>query len=150
MPSATAIAVAVADAVLQELRTTTATLNPTYGRTYDNDRELKDSGTLHIDVMNAGHKLEPLSRAEAARDPVVQIVVRKKLDNASPDDDQAELDRLTLLLEEIEDLFFLRRLDKVEAVWTASETFGPLNADYHQYRQFTAIIQMTFRVHGDV
>ena len=43
-----------------------------------------------------------------------------------------------------------QQLFNAEAVWTASETFGPLNADYHQYRQFTAIIQMTFRVHGDV
>jgi len=101
-------------------------------------------------VAYVGYKIEVLSRVSKSRDPIVQVVVRKKLNNETRDADQSELDRLGLLVEEIEDHFFLRRLDDIEAVWMNCETFGPLNADYRQYRQFTAIIQLTFRVHGSL
>jgi hypothetical protein len=151
MASSRAVSVAVADAVFQELRTTTRTLNPTYGRTYNTDRKLKDNGVLHIDVIGAGYKLTPMSRDTIARDPIVQIVVRKRLDNVDKDDDKAELDRLCLLAEEIENTFAQAWLDgaSVGAAWQSCETFGPLDDDYHEWRQFTVVIAITFRSHGD-
>jgi hypothetical protein len=150
MSTANAVSVAVADAVMQELRSITLTLNPVYGRTYNTDRKLKDNGTLHIDVVAAGHKLAPIARDTVARDPVVQIVVRKRLNNASRADDPPEIDRLCKLVEEIENHFAQAWLNEADAAWQACETFGPLDDDFlGEWRQFTAIIAITFRVHGD-
>ena len=150
MASLQATSVAVADAVLEELRTTTRTLNPEYSRTYDNTRELKDSDVLHIDVVNTGRKLTAVSRGSCARDPIIQVIVRQRLGSATADreGDEENLDRLHLLVEEIEDYFFHRRLGQAEAVWMATETFGPSNEEYRVTRQFTAIINLTFRAHG--
>lgn len=151
MASAVSVETAVADAVLKELQTTTRTLNPVYGRTYNTNRELKlkDAGVLHIDVVNAGHKLNAIARDTAARDPVVQVIIRKRLSNPTRDEDRDDLDRLTLLLEEIEDFFFQRWLDEYQAAWQSTETVGPVDDDYAQWRQFTAVISMTFRVSGE-
>jgi hypothetical protein len=142
--------VLVADAVLKELQATTLTLRPVYSRTYDTTQKLKDADTLHVDVIGAGHKLTPIARDTVARDPVVQIVVRKRLTNAMRDDDREELDRLSLLCEEIESHFAQRWLTNFDAAWQSTETVGPIDApDYIDWRQFTEIISMTFRVDSE-
>jgi hypothetical protein len=147
--SAVSVEIAVADAVLKELQTTTRTLNPVYSRTYNTNRELKDAGILHLDVVNAGHKLNAIARDTAARDPVVQVVIRKRLSNPTRDEDRDDLDRLALLTEEIEQFFFQRWLDEYPAAWQSTETVGPVDEDYAQWRQFTVVVSMTFRVSED-
>lgn len=149
MASAVSVETAVADAVLKELQTTTRTLNPVYGRTYNTNRELKDAGVLHIDVVNAGHEVSALARDTLARDPVVQVIIRKRLSNATRDEDRDDLDRLTLLLEEIEGFFFQRWLEEYPAAWQSTETVGPVDDDYAERRQFTVVLSMTFRVAGE-
>ena len=143
------IAVGVAKAVLDQLKAAPLSLTATYGRTYNTDRQLKDAGTLHGDVVGAGHKLTPIARDLVARDLVVQVVVRKRLSNASRDSDQAEQDRLMEFCEEIEDLFVQDWVDAYDASWLSTETTGPIDDDYAEWRQFTVIISMTFRVSRD-
>jgi hypothetical protein len=150
MASSFAVSVAVAEEVYRKLRATTLTLVPVYGRTYNTKRQLKDNGVLHVDVIGAGYKLTPVARDTVARDPIVQIVIRKRLDNPSRDDDRLEQDRLGLLVEEIENLFLQGWLDGVDAAWQDCETIGPIDdPDYMEWRQFTVIIALTFRVHGE-
>lgn len=149
MTSAMAAAVTVADAVLKELQSATLTLMPVYGRTYDTHRELKDAGVLHVDVIGAGHKLTAIARDTLARDPIVQVVVRKRLANSTRDDDCEDMDRLSLLVEEIENYFAQRWLDVCDAAWQSTETVGPVDEDYAQWRQYTIVITMTFRLVGE-
>jgi len=150
MAASTAIAVAIADAVEKQLKATTRTLNPVYGRTYETTRELKDNNVLHVDIVNAGHKLNPIARDTVARDPIIQVVIRKRLSNGSRADDKSELDRLNLLVEEIEDTFAQKWLDEYPATWQSCETVGPIDEpDYRVWRQFTVVISITFRADED-
>jgi hypothetical protein len=149
MGKSQSIAVAVAEGVRDLLRARTGTLNPEYGRTYDTTMKLEDMGVLHVDVVGAGHKLTPIARDIIARDPIVQVVIRKRLSNPTRDDDDNEQDRLALLTEEIECFFAQQWLGGYPASWQACETVGPVDEHYAKWRQFTTIITMTFRVAGE-
>ncbi len=149
MPTAYATSVSIADAVVQELRTITLTRNPVYSSTYNTDRQLKDNGILHIDVISAGHEITPIARDVTCRDQVIQIVVRKRLNNSDRKDDDAEIDRLCKLAEEIEDHFDLGWLDEADAACLKCEPLERYDDDYREWRQFTAIIAITFRKYGD-
>lgn len=150
MAASTAVAVSIADAVEKQLRAVARTLNPVYGRTYETTRELKDNNVLHVDIVNAGHKLTPIARDTIARDPVVQVIVRKRLVNGTRAEDPPELDRLNLLVEEIENSFAQKWLDDCPASWQSCETIGPVDEpDYRMWRQFTVVISMTFRADED-
>jgi hypothetical protein len=146
----TSIAVQIAEGVRRELAHAPLTMEPVVGRTYDTTAKLKDAGTLHVDVIGAGWAVEAGSVGQIARNVRVQLVVRKRLDHPSREDDPTELDRLMLLVEQLEEFFFLRELDSVEAAWIAGDTVGPIDEDYRLWRQFTAVTTLTYRTFGDI
>ncbi len=100
--------------------------------------------TLHVTVVPKGMTVEPASRSLIQDDYQIDVAVQKKLNAA----DNAELDELMGLVEEIGDFFRRRRLDAVpDAVCVKIENV-PIYAPEHisELRGFTSILTLTFRV----
>ena len=153
MPDAKAKLVMVAEAVANELRGETFTLNPTVERTYVTVLKLSDLGALRIDVQAGDLEADLATRGESEYTCAVGIAVRKRFDvededAASGKIDVKEIDRLILLVEEIHAFFVERPLSAYpEAVW-ASVEFQPLYSPQHlrEWRQFTGIVALTYTV----
>ena len=106
--------------------------------------ELPDMKTLRVTVVPQGVEMQVLSRTLVQHDYGIDVAVQKKFEA----DDAVELDPLMALVEEISDFFRLRRLDAVSAaIWTRTEN-KPVYSQEHmqQFRQFTSVITLTFRV----
>ena len=104
---------------------------------------------MQIDVASAqadGGKA-PLPRFTMVAyqyDFAIDVAVQKKFETG----DAAELDPLMSLVEEIADFFRLRRLAAYpDAVWVRTDNV-PVYAPEHmeEYRQFTSVLTLTFRV----
>ena len=106
--------------------------------------ELPEMKTLHVTVVPRGVEMQVSSRTLVQHDYGIDVAVQKKFEA----DDAVELDPLMALVEEISDFFRLRRLDAVSAaIWTRTEN-KPVYSQEHmqQFRQFTSVITLTFRV----
>ena len=107
--------------------------------------ELPDMKTLHVTVVPKGAEASPGSRGRNQHDYQIDVAVQKK----PSDSDNTEVDALMALVEEIADFFALRRLTTFsEAIWGGTEN-EPIYSQEHmeQFRQFTSVITLTFRLH---
>lgn len=103
--------------------------------------EMKD---LHVSVVPNGVTTATLGRARAQFDCRIDVAVQKKLKQA----DNAEIDLLMLLVDEIAEYFRAKRLEGLpEAAWVKTENTA-LYAQEHlnEMRQFTSVVTLTFRV----
>lgn len=148
-----------ADAMVAELNAATTFSVPfASARVDDPDLDLEDVGILHVDVMP--DVLPPaveISASTASGCNVVcniNVAVRKRFGTTDQDAttgkvDQAEVDSLKLLVQEIHDFFKLRRLTAyTEAVWTGTKIpllWSPKRI--RTQRQFTAVLTFTFMVY---
>ena len=85
-----------------------------------------------------------VGRSHNQHDYAIDVAVQKKLDIA----DNAEIDPLMTLVDEIADFFRLKRLESYpNAIWLKTEN-EPVFSQEHldQMRQFTGLLTFTFRV----
>ena len=134
----------IADAVVAELNGHEFSQTFTAQRFYRPVFDLAEMSALHVSVVPRGMTIERLDRSRNQHDMQIDIAVQKKCQAC----DNAELDVLMALVEEIADFFRLRRLAPYpSAVWVRTENV-PVYAPEHleEYRQFTSILTLTFRV----
>jgi len=159
-----AIPVEVADAIAEELRAHTFTLKPeTIHRGYIQDRDLflSAASDLRLDVVVSDCTTEPASQEDTIYHCTTDIAVRKRFAAAerNADDgkiDEAEIDRLILLVQEIHDYFSRssvamsgRVLSQYnEAIYEGVE-FRPIydGPTLRENQQFTGIVSVTFKVY---
>ena len=106
--------------------------------------ELADLKSVRVTVVPKSLSIIPGGRAHNQHDYAIDVAVQKKLDVA----DNAEIDPLMTLVDEIADFFRLKRLDSYPgAVWLKTEN-EPVFSQEHldQFRQFTGLLTFTFRV----
>lgn len=144
---------AIADAVAARLNAGTFTMPFTAVRRYQPVFALEDLATLRVSVVPRSLTIVGASRQTSQFDAQIDIVVQKRLSPApgtsgGAASDEAEIDALLALLEEIADwLRFARLTTTPEAVWVGVAQ-EPVLAGEHleQHRQFTSTLTVTYRV----
>ncbi|MBI3866815.1 MAG: hypothetical protein HY290_33465 [Planctomycetia bacterium] len=135
----------VADAVLAELNDYTFSMPFEAERVYlprHTPKELKD---LRVTVVPAGWDSNYESRHSTRRNCTIQVGLQKKLAT----EDNAEIDPLVGLAQEIEDRFReIKRLKSVEAILMTVEGLAvPADDDdLDQRKIFTSVLSLTYRV----
>lgn len=141
---------AIADAVVARLSAGTFSMPFTAVRRYQPVFDLEDLATLRVSVVPRSLAIVGASRQTSQFDAQIDIGVQKRLSPApgNPASDEAEIDALLALVEEIADwLRFTRLPTTPEAVWVGVAQ-EPVVAGEHleQHRQFTSILTVTYRV----
>jgi hypothetical protein len=136
----------IADAVVAELNDPTGPLAglATAQRAYRPVFDLQDMKDLHVTVVPRGVETSGASRSMTQSDVQIDIGVQQK----PPDVNQAELDGLMRLVEQIADHLRGRKLTAApDASWVKTEN-NPIFAPEHleQLRQFTSVLTVTYRV----
>jgi len=134
----------IADAVVTELNANTFSLQFTAQRHYQPRYELADLKTLHVTVIPNGLTTGNLGRGGMQREVAIDIAVQQKLSTET----NADLDRFLALAEEIAESFQAKRLANFpNAIWVKTEHRAIYATEHlQQYRQFTSVMTLTFRV----
>jgi len=137
------VIVQIADAVAGELNGGTFGQPFTAERNYLPLYDLKELKSLRVTVVPTGTAIESKARRTAQHDVEIDVAVQQKLVKT----DNATIDPLMSLTEEIADHFRFKRLAPPDAVWIKTEN-EPVYAQEHldQYRVFTSLLTLTFRV----
>ncbi len=134
----------VADAVVAALSAATFSQPVTAVRSYLPQYDLTEMQSLHVTVVPKGVVLGSSDRSRAQGDYSIDVAVQRKFAAG----DNADLDGLTDLVEEISDHFRGRRLDSyLDAAWLKTEQsvlYAPENMA--ELRQFTSVLTLTYRV----
>ena len=140
---ATSMLVQIADAVVTELNAATLSQPFTAHRFYLPLFDLGEMKDLHVSVVPKSVTVQPAGRTLLQHDYSIDVAVQKK---AAPDD-TSTIDVLMVLVEEIAAFFKLRSLEGLPGTWVKTE-HAPVYSPEHmeQYRQFTSVITLTFRV----
>lgn len=146
---------AIADAVVARLNAGSGGFSMPFTavRRYQPVFALEDLATLRVSVVPRSLAIVGASRQTSQFDAQIDIGVQKRLSPApgapgSPASDEAEIDALLALVDEIADwLRFARMPTTPEAVWVGVAQ-EPVVAGEHleQHRQFTSILTVTYRV----
>jgi hypothetical protein len=134
----------IADALVAELNTATLSQPVTAERHYLPRFDLPEMQTLHVTVVPKGVVLASGDRSRGQGDYSIDVAVQRKFTTG----DNAELDALTNLTEEITNHFRGRRLASYpDAAWLKTEQ-TVLYAQEHlaELRQFTSVLTFTYRV----
>ena len=134
----------VADAIAAELNAAALSLPLTAERHYVPSFALKEMKDLHVSVVPKGVVITKADRSRNTHDVQLDVAVQKKFDNGT----NTEIDPLIALVEEIADLFRLKRLDSYpNAHWIRTEHM-PIYSREHwdEMRQFTSVLTFTFRI----
>jgi hypothetical protein len=134
----------IADAVVAELNSQTFSQPFTAVRYYRPVFDLGEMQTLHVSVVPKGVVIERADRSRNQEDYAIDVAVQKKFQSG----DNAELDALMTLVQEIADFFRMRRLASYpDAIWVRTDNV-PVYAPEHleEFRQFTSVLTLTFRV----
>ena len=145
----TAVVVEIADAVVAALNGATLSQPVTAERYYLPEFDLKDMDTLHVSVVPAELDEEIADRARDRAEYKIHVAVQKRVAKQDPPGlDQAAIDGLMQLVQEIDDLFRHKTLAGYEpAAWTKTENkpiFDPKHLK--ESSQFTSLLVLTFRV----
>jgi len=134
----------IADAIVAELNAATFSQPVTAVRHYLPQFDLKEMQTLRVTVVPKAVVLASSDRSRGQGDYSVDVAVQKKFETG----DNAELDVLTGLTEEIADHFRRKRLTSYpDAAWLKTEQtvlYAPEHID--ELRQFTSVLTLTYRV----
>lgn len=134
----------IAGAVAAEINAGSFSLPVDATREYLPHFDLEDMQTLRVTVVPKSVTTQPGDRSRNQHDYAIDVAVQKKLDTA----DNAEIDALMTLTEEIGDHLRFRRLSGFpEAMWIKTEN-EPIYSQEHmqEMRQFTSVLTLTFRV----
>jgi hypothetical protein len=132
----------IADAVVASLNAGTFSESFTAERLHQPSFELADLQTLRVSVVPKSMEIRNASRQHSFFDCTIDVGLQQKVD------DDARVDELLVLAEQIADHLRLRRLDDYpEAAWMAIE-HDPVVAAEHldQHRQLTSVLSVTYRV----
>lgn len=134
--------IAIADAVAASLNAGSFGQPFTAERLYQPAFELADLADLKVSVVPKGVTIATASRDGSYFDCAVDIGIQKKIA------DDAEIDGLVDLAEEIADHLRMKRLDGLpEAVWLSIEHEPVVAAEHlEQQRALTSILTVTYRV----
>jgi len=132
----------IADAVAASLNAASFGQPFTAERLYQPAFELVDLADLKVSVVPKGVTIATASRDGSYFDCAVDVGIQKKIAN------DAEIDGLVDLAEEIADHLRMKRLDDVpEAVWLSIEHEPVVAAEHlEQQRALTSILTVTYRV----
>ena len=133
----------IADAVAVDLNAGSFSLPFTAVRRYVPRFNLQEMETLRVSVVPKGLTITTASRKEDQHEVRVDIGVQKKFDQG----DNAELDPLMALVEEIADFFRSSRLDTTPPATCVAVENAPIYAQEHfaERRLFTSVVTLTFR-----
>ena len=134
----------IAEAVKNELNAGKFSQQFKAVRLYQPVFELPEMKTLHVTVVPRGIEMEGAARSLVQHDYQIDVAVQKKFEKDEP----TELDPLMTLVEEIIDFFRLRRLKTVSNAICVRASNKPVYSQEHmeQFRQFTSVITLAFRV----
>lgn len=139
-----AVIIDIADAVAAEINAGTFSQPVNATREYLPHFDLEDMQTLRVTIVPKSVTTLPGSRNHNQYDYAIDVAVQKKLGSA----DNAEIDALLTLVDEIGDHFRFQRLSSFpNAMWLKTEN-QPVYAQEHlqELRQFTSVLTLTFRV----
>lgn len=137
----------VADAITAALNSAgagTFDLTFTAARHYRPLFDLEDLKTLHLSVVPKGIEITSLGRNSNQHDVSIDVAVQQKVDP----DDQAALDGLMEVVQQIIDYMRLQRLATLPAAMLIRIENAPVYAAEHleQMRVFTSVLTLTYRV----
>jgi hypothetical protein len=134
----------VADAVVAQLNTASLSQPVVAERLYVPNFDLQDMQDLRVTVVPRELHVRGLDRGRNSYEAEIDLAVQKKFKKG----DAAEIDPLVAFVEEIADLFRLKRLASFPgAIWSRTD-HQVLYSQEHwdQLRQFTSLLTLTFRV----
>ena len=134
----------IADAVVAEINAGLFSQSVAATREYLPHFDLEDMQTLRVTVVPKSVTTLPGGRGHNQHDYAIDVAVQQKLQTA----DNAEIDALMLLVDEVGDHFRFKRLSSYpNAMWLKTEN-QPVYAQEHlqEMRQFTSVLTLTFRV----
>ena len=139
-----AIPIHVADSVVAQLNAAQLSQPVQAVRGYVPEYDLKEMKSLRVTVVPREVSVAAVSRDRLAYGAQVDIAVQQKFAKG----DNAEIDPLIDLVEEIADLFRLKRLDSYPAAIWANTEHRVLYSPEHwiEMRQFTSLLTLTFRI----
>ncbi len=134
----------VADAIVQTLSAATLSQPITVERLYVPNYRIEDVSDLKVTVVPREVTVASLDRRRDWQEVAIDIAVQKKFDEG----DAAEIDPLVALVEEIAELFKHSRLDSFPAaMWVKTQHVVLYSTEHwEQYRQFTSLLTVSFRV----
>ena len=137
------VVVAVADAVVDELNAGTFGQPFTAERNYLPCYELEDIKNLRVTVVPKTVAIQIKDRSSTQDDVEIDIAVQQKLTTA----DNAEIDPLLALVQEIADYLRFKRFSPPDAIWVGTRN-EPVYAQEHldRFRVFTSLLTLTYRV----
>lgn len=139
-----AVIVDIADAVVSALNAGSFSQPIAARRMYLPQFDLTAMKDLHVTVVPKGVQILPGGRSHNQHDFAIDVAVQKKLERA----DNAEIDALMDLVDELADHFRFKRLeDFPNAVWLKTDHQAVYAQEHLQeMRQFTSVLTFTFRV----
>ena len=134
----------IVDAVVTELNATTFSQPLTAMRSYLPRVELAELRTLKVTVVPSSITVVSASRSQVQRDVAIDVAVQQKLGQ----EQNAMLDPLLALAEEIAEHFRAKRLDNCPGALCIKTEFKTIYAPEHieNLRTFTSVLTLTFRV----
>jgi len=136
---------AIADAVAAHINAGTFSQPVNAMRMYQPAFTLADLADLHISVVPRTVSIAAASRDSSTFECVVDVGVQKKL---PAEDEQAAIDGMLDLVEELTDHLRLKRLpDAPEAAWAGIAHEPVVSSEsLEQHRVFTSVLSITYRV----
>ncbi|MBT4867183.1 MAG: hypothetical protein HON53_18925 [Planctomycetaceae bacterium] len=134
----------IADAVVAELNSGSFNQTVAAQRQYLPTFDLAEMQNLQVTVVPKSVAILPGGRSHNQHDYAIDVAVQRKLQTT----DNAEIDDLLTLVDEIADHFRFKRLGSFpDAQWLKTEN-EPVYAQEHlqELRQLTSILTLTFRV----
>jgi hypothetical protein len=145
----TALVIQIADAVVAALNGAHLSQPVSAQRYFLPEFDLKDMDTLHVSVVPAELDEEIADRARDRAEYKIHVAVQKRVaKNDPPGLDQAAIDGLMTLVQDIDDLFRHKPLAGfTQACWAKTENkpiFDPKHLKEDSL--FTSLLVLTFRV----
>ena len=133
----------IADAVVVQLNATTFSQPLTATRHYAPSFKLPDMKVLHVTVVPRSISSTSLDRNRDTFSYEIDVAIQKKTDA-----EQATLDALMTLVEEIADHFRAGPLASFPGARCMDVKNSPVFSQEHldEFRQFTSVLTLTFRV----
>ncbi|MCP4839266.1 MAG: hypothetical protein GY894_07885 [Planctomycetes bacterium] len=134
----------IADSVTAELNAAELSQTIDAERLYVPNFDLEDMKELRVSVVPREVEFLPKDRSQNRYHGKIDIAVQKKF----KDGDNAEIDPLVGLVEEIADVFRMKRLDSLVAARCIHVENSVLYSTEHweQLRQFTSLLTLTFEL----
>ena len=134
----------IADSVTAKLNGSTLSKPLIAKRLYVPNFDLEDMKELRVSVVPRELTIGPLDRASNRYDAQIDVAVQQKFKSG----DNAEIDPLVTLMEEIADLFRLKRLDSMPVARCIGVEHPVIYSLEHweQLRQFTSLMTLTFQL----